>query len=79
VQQRQVLLEQLPHYLQDVAVVTMGQQQVNFVQREPLPSRKAVQLSGPAAAAGAAGGWRQQQQQATSVDARVVVEAAELN
>jgi hypothetical protein len=76
VQQRQVLLQQLPHYLRDIAVVTMGQQQINFVQREPLHGRSAVQWNGAAAAAtGAASRWQQQQ----PVDARVVVEAAELN
>jgi hypothetical protein len=74
-QQRQVLLEQLPHYLRDIAVVTMGQQQVDFVKREPLHGRRAVQLNG--AAAVTAGRW--QQQQAIAVDAEVVVEAAELN
>jgi hypothetical protein len=77
VQQRQVLLDQLPHYLRDIAVATMGQQQVNFVQREPLHGRNAVLFNGAAAAAGAgaASRWQQQQQ---PVDARVV-EAAELN
>ncbi|KAF6253283.1 hypothetical protein COO60DRAFT_431881 [Scenedesmus sp. NREL 46B-D3] len=83
VQQRRSLLEQLPHYLQDIAIVVMGQQQVNFVQRVPLHARRAVQLDG-ASAAGAAGEGQlqqqqQQQQQSRADYVQAVSKAAALN
>ena len=35
-QQRLQLLQELPHYCRDLAVVVMGQQQINFVQEGPV-------------------------------------------
>eukprot|EP00878_Enallax_costatus_P019497 GHUV01020570.1.p1 GENE.GHUV01020570.1~~GHUV01020570.1.p1 ORF type:complete len:468 (+),score=134.16 GHUV01020570.1:543-1946(+) len=39
-QQRQLLLQDLPHYCRDLAVVVLGQQRINFVHRQRQPTRK---------------------------------------